>query len=215
MSHVLLIDDDALLRDAMQALLTDCGHAVTAAADGLEGLHAAMDRTPDAIVSDINMPLVDGREMVRILKSLPEFSDVPVVLMSGAITSTPVPVAAMLRKPVNPAALVALLDRLTGEKPNVATREQRCSADIDGRLPAATHAVLGARPSKSRRAQACARGIRRGVELMREQQHRLDAIRKTGTNAQDAEVLYDSLAASVLTLVHLCGALHCERGANL
>ncbi|WP_244816405.1 response regulator [Caballeronia sp. Lep1P3] len=209
MSHVLLIDDDPLLRDAMQALLTDCGHAVTVAADGLEGLHAAMHRTPDAIVSDVNMPLVDGREMVRILKSLPELWDVPILLMSGAIRSTAVPVVAMLRKPVDPANLVALLDRMTGAKPAAAFDGHAHAADVAGELAAAPGGSAGARCAANVRAHAYARMIRRGVELMRQQKNRLDVIREAGADPRDAQVLYDSLVKNVLTLVGQCGVVRC------
>ncbi|WP_248324105.1 MULTISPECIES: hypothetical protein [unclassified Caballeronia] len=114
------------------------------------------------------------------------------------------PDAAGRRKPVDPAGLVELLDRLNGEKPNIFS--------IDDEVAAATKRA--ARPAANANANGCARAIRRGVELMGEQHHRLDAIRKTGADARDALILYESLAASVLTLVRLCGAIRDGRGTS-
>ncbi|MDR5740092.1 response regulator [Caballeronia sp. LZ016] len=109
MSRVLLIDDDRAGRTALEAVLTNCGHTVAVADNGLDGLCAAINEPPDAVVSDVNMPLVDGRDVAWILKTLPESTNVPVVLVSGEVPSTSAPVAAMLQKPVDAALLITLL----------------------------------------------------------------------------------------------------------
>jgi CheY-like chemotaxis protein len=110
MSRVLLVDDDVNMRDALSAVLEGAGHDVTVAGDGLEGVRLASEADPQVIVSDVMMPLMNGPEMIREIKAMPEFKQVLVILMSALATKPAVPVAAMLRKPFAPLELLKLLD---------------------------------------------------------------------------------------------------------
>lgn len=67
MIRVLLADDHAVLRDGLQALLTECPDidVVGQAADGLEAIHKARELQPDVVVMDIGMPRVNGIEATR------------------------------------------------------------------------------------------------------------------------------------------------------
>ena len=60
MPTVLLIDDDPTLLDALTLAFEDAGYRVELAHDGREGLQRVVDRMPDAVVSDVNMPGLDG-----------------------------------------------------------------------------------------------------------------------------------------------------------
>lgn len=112
MVHILIADDDSNLRDALADLLVSCGYLVTTASNGIEALHAAVTHRPDVILSDVNMPFIEGPEVVRILRSAPDFRDIPVILMSGLVATSPIPVSAILQKPVPAALLLGLVEQI-------------------------------------------------------------------------------------------------------
>jgi two-component system sensor histidine kinase and response regulator WspE len=84
--RALVVDDSATVREVERQLLTRMGFEVDTAVDGLDGLHTARDSTAtgtlDLIVSDIDMPRMNGIEFVRALRCDPRFASVPVVVVS-------------------------------------------------------------------------------------------------------------------------------------
>lgn len=60
MAHVLVVDDDPLIREMLRFVLEDAGHLVTEAGDGAEAIEALAGDAPDAMVLDLMMPGVDG-----------------------------------------------------------------------------------------------------------------------------------------------------------
>jgi DNA-binding response OmpR family regulator len=81
MARILLIDDDPSLLDVLTLAFGDAGHTVLTASDGKSGLEAAASRAPEAIVSDINMPGLDGFTLCRRLR---ERNDpVPIILLTS------------------------------------------------------------------------------------------------------------------------------------
>jgi PAS domain S-box-containing protein len=118
--HVLLVDDEEMVRDFMRELLEGWGLQVCVARDGAEA-RDAVARAPqdyDAVITDQTMPRLTGVELARELAVLRPA--LPVVLYSGyadAITDAQVQAAgirALVRKPVEPAALRAALEPLLG-----------------------------------------------------------------------------------------------------
>ena len=81
--RVLLVDDSPVLRTLMAARLESHGFEVTTATDGQEGLEAARLARPDAVVSDVMMPRLDGFQLVRALRTEEGLASLPVVLMSS------------------------------------------------------------------------------------------------------------------------------------
>jgi CheY-like chemotaxis protein len=79
---VLVVDDDADIRAYLGELLGP-HYQVLHAADGEEGLRIAAAELPDAIVSDVTMPALDGIEMVRRLRREPETSVIPVIFLTA------------------------------------------------------------------------------------------------------------------------------------
>ena len=63
-ARVLVVDDDATVRDVVGRYLDDAGYQVDQAADGPAGLRAARDRSPDAVVLDLMLPGMSGLERV-------------------------------------------------------------------------------------------------------------------------------------------------------
>ena len=68
MPRVLIIDDDTSLLDVLALAFEDATHEVLTAADGAEGLSKVEAQRPDAIVSDVNMPGIDGFSLCRRLR---------------------------------------------------------------------------------------------------------------------------------------------------
>jgi DNA-binding response OmpR family regulator len=82
-TRILIIDDDVGFRDLLRIHLSAAGYQVQIAEDGVAGGRALLERTPDLIVSDLNMPFLDGFELLSLLRSDAETAGIPVVLLSG------------------------------------------------------------------------------------------------------------------------------------
>jgi len=79
---ILVIDDDANVRESLKADLSQLGYAVAVAADGLEGLKLANKLRPDAILLDVQMPDMDGWRILSMLKSDSLLAQIPVIMIS-------------------------------------------------------------------------------------------------------------------------------------
>ncbi len=85
MASIVLIDDDDDMRETMADLLAIEGHEVRTARNGVEGLQALDDRLPQLVLTDIEMPVLDGRAMVfRMFVENLGRENVPIVVTSGA-----------------------------------------------------------------------------------------------------------------------------------
>jgi PAS domain S-box-containing protein len=71
-AHVLVVDDNADAADTLTEILTAWGHTVEVASDGPEALRAAAERPPDVVLLDIGLPAMDGFEVARRLRALPQ-----------------------------------------------------------------------------------------------------------------------------------------------
>lgn len=81
--RILLVDDDPGARDLAGAVLGVAGHSVTTAGDGREGLEKAVASPPDIVVTDVQMPVVDGWAFARSLRSHPRTALVPIVFLTA------------------------------------------------------------------------------------------------------------------------------------
>ena len=82
--HILLVEDDRVLRRACEASLRRTGFAVTTAGDGQEALDHIKADLPDLILLDLLMPRVDGLEVLRSLRADARTKDVPVLVLSNS-----------------------------------------------------------------------------------------------------------------------------------
>jgi signal transduction histidine kinase len=80
---ILYIEDDNASRLLVQRVLSNHGHNVVVAAEGLAGIALARETKPQLILMDINLPNMDGREITTRLRSLPHFADVPIVALTA------------------------------------------------------------------------------------------------------------------------------------
>jgi DNA-binding response OmpR family regulator len=81
MARVLIIEDDAELLDVLSLAFEDAGHEVRTAVDGRDGLDACLEIAPDVVVSDVNMPRLDGFNLTRQLRA--RGSAVPILLLTS------------------------------------------------------------------------------------------------------------------------------------
>lgn len=88
MAHkVLLVDDNDEFRTVMTLALESYGYAVTAVADGKAALDLLQRERPDLIISDLHMPLMDGRTFCKRVRADLELSTIPFVILSAYIES--------------------------------------------------------------------------------------------------------------------------------
>ncbi|MDJ0276164.1 response regulator [Sphingomonas sp. 2R-10] len=81
-ASILAVDDSASLRMAIRIALTGAGYSVTEAGDGVEGLAKAEATRFDMIVTDLNMPNMDGLSMIRELRKQPAQAGVPIIFLT-------------------------------------------------------------------------------------------------------------------------------------
>ena len=83
MSKVMVVEDDASLREIYSIRITAEGYEVVSAGDGEEALAMAVREKPDLILSDVMMPKISGFDMLDILRSTPETAGIKVVMMTA------------------------------------------------------------------------------------------------------------------------------------
>jgi CheY-like chemotaxis protein len=81
MASILMVDDSEEVRRAMRRVLERLGHDVTTAGDGKEALAALAGGSCDLVVTDLNMPGMDGIELILAVKE--RWPEVPVIAVSG------------------------------------------------------------------------------------------------------------------------------------
>ncbi len=81
MARILVVDDDVIIREAVGRLLSRAGHEVDEAVNGKEAMSALDAHSYQVVVTDINMPEMDGIEVIAALRRAR--AGIPVVAMSG------------------------------------------------------------------------------------------------------------------------------------
>lgn len=82
--RLLVVDDDSTLRDLLRVHLQGAGFSVRAAPDAAEAIRAVLAEKPDLILSDINMPYMDGMELLEVLRADPATADIPLMVLSAS-----------------------------------------------------------------------------------------------------------------------------------
>lgn len=81
--RILIIEDDVGFRDLLRIHLTYAGYDVQIADDGVTGGRALLTHRPDLVISDVNMPFLDGFQLLSLLHADAETAGIPVILLSG------------------------------------------------------------------------------------------------------------------------------------
>ncbi|HYG85774.1 MAG TPA: response regulator [Azospirillum sp.] len=116
--HVLVAEDEPLAAMAIEDFLSYKGYRVTVAGDGQEAIERYRADPADVVITDLRMPRMDGRGLIREVRSMS--TTLPVIVMTGFLSAedeltdgswTPLEI---LRKPVNPQVILDTLQRMLG-----------------------------------------------------------------------------------------------------
>lgn len=80
---ILVIDDDESMRDLLRLHLSAAGYEVQVAEDAIAAGYMVLKRPPDLIISDVNMPHLDGYEFIQALREDPALRDIPVIFLTS------------------------------------------------------------------------------------------------------------------------------------
>jgi CheY-like chemotaxis protein len=122
--QIILVDDEPYVTAMLSRKLTALGHTIRICSDGQEAFDTANQLPPDAIVSDYQMPILNGFEMCIKLKSNPLTARVPVVLLTARghhfndddLAKTNI--RCVLAKPFSARDVIATLDKIFNAAPN-------------------------------------------------------------------------------------------------
>lgn len=141
--RVLIVDDSDVTRAVLARTLRGAGFAVLEARDGVEGAVLALRERPDVVVTDLDMPNLEGFPLLRLLKSDPATAHVPVLVLTGEsgaasrFWSLRTGADGYLTKTHEPQALIEMVERLAREAPPAAPPEEGPPAgplDVLGRV---------------------------------------------------------------------------------
>ena len=79
---ILAVDDSQTIRDLLKLSLVDAGYIVRLAEDGREALEALADFVPEAIITDINMPRLDGFGLIEAVRRIDRFRATPILVLT-------------------------------------------------------------------------------------------------------------------------------------
>jgi two-component system chemotaxis response regulator CheY len=82
MKNVLVVEDSKAIRSMMRVSLEEAGFSVMEAGNGFEALKSLPTRTFDLIVTDINMPDINGLELISFVRSNPAYTRIPLIIVS-------------------------------------------------------------------------------------------------------------------------------------
>ena len=81
--YILIVDDDADFRSGIRIALEMKGYQVDESSNGQEALEKLSEKPPLLVLLDLQMPVMNGRELLQRLRNAPETKDIPVVIISG------------------------------------------------------------------------------------------------------------------------------------
>lgn len=81
-ASILVVDDSASVKAAIRIALTGAGYQLAEAADGAEGIARANAGNFDLIITDLNMPVMDGLTMIETMRAMPAHAGVPIVFLT-------------------------------------------------------------------------------------------------------------------------------------
>jgi len=120
MATILAVDDSNSMRQMVSFTLKQAGHSVMEAADGVEALELAKKNSFNLVISDVNMPRMDGISLIKQLRMLPSYKFTPLLMLtteSGTDKKQQGKAAGAtgwIVKPFNPDQLLATVKRVLG-----------------------------------------------------------------------------------------------------
>lgn len=113
---VLIADDELRLRKVIALYMSKCGYEIIEAGNGEAAVELAKEHKPDAVIMDVMMPAMTGLEATAALRKLPEFSDIPIILLTANASEDDIKAGLAagatkyVTKPFSPKELVETID---------------------------------------------------------------------------------------------------------
>jgi two-component system chemotaxis response regulator CheY len=82
MATILTVDDSPSIRQMIKVALGPLGHTVIEAGDGAQGLEKAKSSRPNLVITDLNMPVMNGLELIKALRATPALTGLPIVFLT-------------------------------------------------------------------------------------------------------------------------------------
>ncbi len=82
MAKILAVDDQLTIRELISVILQGRGHSITTAEDGLTALEKVRNEHFDLVITDINMPKMDGYAFVAKVRQIPEYKYIPILMLT-------------------------------------------------------------------------------------------------------------------------------------
>ena len=118
--RILAVDDSNSMRQMVAFTLTGAGYEVMEAADGQKAFDIAKNNNFDLVLSDVNMPLMDGIQLVKELRKLPAFKFTPILMLTTEagkekkMQGKQAGATGWIVKPFNPEQLLGTVKRVLG-----------------------------------------------------------------------------------------------------
>lgn len=118
--RILVVDDSKAIRQSVTYVLQQEGYETIEAADGMEGLEKIIGSAVDMVVSDVNMPNMDGITMVGKIRDIPEYKFIPIIILTTESQSTKMEAGkaagatGWIVKPFTSQKLLAVVKKLLG-----------------------------------------------------------------------------------------------------
>lgn len=118
MKKILAVDDSASMRQMVVFTLKKAGYSVIDAKDGLEALEIAKSQSFDAVISDVNMPNMDGISLIKQLRGLAKYKFTPILMLTTESSSDKkqegkaAGATGWIVKPFNPDQLLSVIQRV-------------------------------------------------------------------------------------------------------
>ena len=120
-AKILTVDDSASVRMTTTIALRNAGYTMAEAVDGRDGLEKVRNGTFDLVVTDLNMPNMDGLEMIEAVRKLPTHTGLPIIFLTtesdGALKTRAKQAGATgwMTKPFDPEQLVKIVRKVLGK----------------------------------------------------------------------------------------------------
>ena len=116
--NILAVDDSASIRQMVSFTLKQSGFQVVEAEDGVKGFEAAQNHKIDLVLTDLNMPNMNGLELITKLRTLPQFKFIPILMLTTESDETKkmagkqAGATGWIVKPFNPEQLLKVIERV-------------------------------------------------------------------------------------------------------
>ena len=118
MAKIITVDDSVSVRKLVAATLQSAGHLVAEACDGQEGLEVTSKEAFDLVISDLNMPVMDGLTFIKQLRQVASYRTTPILILTTEMDPEKKKIArasgatGWIVKPFDPAQLLATIRKV-------------------------------------------------------------------------------------------------------